>query len=106
MTLPTTVNVLGAEYAITYVSKPSEVDIHGRESMWGQCDYWTRTIRIFNRNRADADVWQTIIHELLHAIGYELKLRINKDENHDELDLLATGLRDVFVRNKWLRDFA
>lgn len=100
---PTNVNILGVEYSITYVDKPSEVDIYKRESLWGQLDYWTRSIRIFDDGkRPDADVFQAILHEVLHGVAEALKLELNKPERHDELDLIALALTDVFFRNEWI----
>lgn len=110
MQLPNKVNILGAEYKITYVDKPSDVDIHGRYSYWGQVDHWTRTIRIYKgKERTDEDVWQTIFHEMLHAIVSQLHLNCldcngedYSNNNHKELDILATTLVDVLFRNGWM----
>lgn len=44
MVKPQSVTVLGKKYTITYCDKPSEVDIFRRDSMWGQVDFWTRTM--------------------------------------------------------------
>jgi len=53
---PNKVNILGIEYSITYLDKPSDVDIYKRESLWGQIDYWTRTIRIYDNGRPEEDI--------------------------------------------------
>lgn len=101
---PDTVNILGITYGITYVDKPSEVDIFKRNSLWGQIDYWTRTIRIYDNGRADEDVWETVIHEVLHGIASELKLHaFDSNDNHDELGLVALALTDVLFRNDWIK---
>ena len=42
---PTNVNILGVDYTIEYTDRPSDVDMYKRESLWGQVDFWTRTIR-------------------------------------------------------------
>ena len=99
---PETVNILGKTYNIIYVDNPAEVDMYKRESLWGQIDFWTRTIRIYKNTRTTEDLWQSIIHECLHAITEELKLRLRLKENHEELDLLALALTDTFFRNGWL----
>ena len=101
---PTKVNILGIEYSIAYVDKPSEVDIFKRESYWGQIDYWTRTIRIYDSgsSRLNEDIFHSILHEVLHGIAEALKLELRKNERHDELDLLALALTDVFFRNGWI----
>ena len=98
---PQNVNIFGKQYSIVYYDKPSDVDIYGRKSLWGQVDYWTHTIRIYAPvGFSIGEIWDTIIHEVLHAIANELKLKINED--NDQIDLLALGLSDVLLRNGWL----
>lgn len=102
MSLPTSVKVIDLTYIIEYVDKPSDVDIHRRESMWGQCDYWTRTIRIYRNDRSEADVWQTIWHELMHAICEKLHIETKDGQlNNNEIaiDLLATAVNAVLQDN-------
>jgi hypothetical protein len=101
---PEKVNILGIEYKITYVDNPAEVDIFKRESLWGQIDPWTRTIRVYDNGRPTEDIWHTIFHEVLHGIAGELKLRsLTNEDNHDELDVLALALTDVLFRNGWIK---
>ena len=101
---PESVNIVGTTYSITYLDKPSEVDIHRRASLWGQVDFWTRSIRVFDDGkRAEADIWHTIIHEILHAIAADLHLKsLEDDDAHDDLDILSLALTDVFFRNGWM----
>ena len=105
---PTNVNILGVDYTIEYTDRPSDVDMYKRESLWGQVDFWTRTIRIYYNNRGIQEVWHTIIHEVLHAICDQLHLTCfkgncsNEKIAHNELDIIATTLLDVFVRNNWI----
>ena len=101
--LPSSVNVAGLVYKITYVDSPAEVDIFKRESMWGQCDYWTRTIRIYQNDTPIEDVWQSVIHEVLHALSSALNIKCLKDvDNHEELEVLSGGLMDTLIRNGWM----
>jgi len=100
---PESVTVLGKVYSITYCDNPSEVDIYKRKSLWGQIDYWTRTIRVYDNGRSLQDIWETIIHEILHGIGGELKLNINKEENHNELGILALAITDTLFRNDLIK---
>lgn len=100
---PVAVNIVGMRYTIQYVDTPSEVDLYKRMSCWGQIDYWTRTIRIYDNGRPIEDIWQTIMHEVLHGIGELLHIKmLNDNDNHDELDVLALALVDTFVRNGWV----
>jgi hypothetical protein len=105
---PESLNILGSVYSITYCEKPSEVDLFKRESLWGQVDYWTRTIRVYDNGRSIQDIWETIIHETLHAIGEALKLKNldhggNDEEKHKELDILALALTDTLFRNDLIK---
>lgn len=100
---PESVNILGIEYKITHVEKPSDVDIYKRDSLWGQIDFWTRTIRIYANGRPDEDVFQSLMHEVLHGVAESLKLDLRRNERHDELDILALALTDIFFRNGWLK---
>jgi hypothetical protein len=100
---PGSVNILGTVYHIQYVDKPSDVDIYKRESLWGQIDYWTCTIRVYDNGRPLTEVLETIMHEVLHGLAASLHLKAMSDcANHDELDLIALGISDVLVRNEWL----
>lgn len=105
MKYPEKIIILGIEYSVTYVDKPSEVDIYRRKSLWGQIDYWTRTIRIYDVGRSKEDVWETIIHEILHGLDEELKLNLFQgDDGHDALCVLSLALMDTFFRNGWMND--
>ena len=101
---PDTVVVLGKPYAITYVDKPSEVDIFKRQALWGQIDYWTRTIRIYGKP-PENDICDVLLHEILHGIVDELSLRDDLQAGKEEhlVGLLAMALADVLERNGWLR---
>ena len=109
MNKPESLNILGITYRIIYFDSPVEVDLLKRESLWGLVDYWDRTIRIYDNGRKPEDIWEVILHEVLHAIGNQLKLQIldcgdDKDEHkHDELDILAMALFDTLSRNNLLK---
>ena len=106
---PNHVNILGKTYSIEYKENASEVDIHKRESLFGQIDYWTRTIRIFDDGTTPKEeVWDSIIHECLHGIIEQTDLHKelkNKDLNEEHLvKLLTCGLVDMLFRNKWIKE--
>ena len=101
---PARANVLGIGYDIEYVDRPSDVDIYRRDSLWGQIDFWTRSIRIYDNGRSAEDLWHTLFHEVLHGIVAGLKIdRLKEDGADDDIDLLALGLVDVLIRNGWIR---
>ena len=98
---PEAVNILGRVYSIEYVDNPAEVDLYKRKSLWGQIDYWTRTIRVYDNGKPDGDVWETVLHEVVHGIVTDLNLDdVKLDE--DTVGLLALALTDTLVRNGWL----
>jgi hypothetical protein len=100
---PPSINILGKTYVVTYVANPADVDLHHRQSLWGQIDYWTRTIRIYDNKTPDADILQVLLHETLHGIVSELHMDDEKVGDEDTVDILALALADVLVRNDWLK---
>ncbi len=94
--------ILGKVYKITYHTNPAEVDIFKRQSLWGQVDYWTRTIRVYDNGRHISDIFETIIHEIIEAIKEELNIK-SLQNNHDDLELLSIGLADTLLRNGFVK---
>lgn len=99
---PKSVNILGTDYTVVYCESASDVDVFRRESLQGQVDFWTSSIRVCE-SRSLVAQWKTVIHEILHAIGEcaDIAMLKNKD-NHDQLDALANILVDTLIRNKFL----
>ncbi len=102
--LPDKLRILGFDYRVEECDRPSDVDFHGRASYWGCVDYWTHTIRIFTKERDSKHILQTVLHEVLHAVSCELKIKSlgqndpDKDQ-HDDLDILALALADFVTEN-------
>jgi len=97
MKFPKEIKILGIPYKVKYCNNPSNVDIHKRESLWGQIDFWTKTIRIYGDDCYES-MWQTIWHEIIHGIIYTLKIKFNDDRDEEEVvDLLATGINDIIL---------
>ena len=97
--LPEKIKIFDVTYTITYVDKPSEVDILERNLLFGQIDYWTRSIRIYKNDRTIEDIWQTIWHEVIHAICDRMKIDDLINEIEKVTDLLATGINLVINDN-------
>jgi len=100
-TMPREMIVLGIPYQIEYCDNPADVDREKQEARWGEVDYWTRTIRIYEGKRPLTDIWRTLFHELLHAIDQQLHLELFV-KREDQMDSLALGILDTLVRNGWL----
>lgn len=102
MKLPDTIKIFDVSYKVEYVDKPSEVDLYKRESLWGQCDPWTRTIRVYKNDRQYADVMQTLWHEIIHAIAIHLHIDDKVNDDDQVVDLLAVGINNVITDNGWI----
>jgi hypothetical protein len=100
---PESVEIFSKQYQIEYCERPSDVDKEGRESLWGQIDHWTHSIRIYAPDGfSNAEIWDSLIHEILHVLAEEFKLDLK--EHEEQVSLLALGLADVLIRNGWLRE--
>ncbi len=112
--LPKTIEVGGLVYKITYTDKPSDTDAEGRQTMWGQIDYWDRSIRIYIKNRTKEDIYHTLLHEIIHAISQQYQLGLEEkeitmtdNESNDKessfVDIFSLLLFDTLKRNDWLK---
>jgi len=104
--LPAQIKMLDIVYAVSYVDKPSDVDSQKRQSLFGQVDYWTRSIRVYANDRSESDIRQTLWHELIHALCEKLHIETKEDKLMDDeqaIDLLATGINTLLQDNPKLR---
>jgi len=102
MKKPKDVIILGIKYDILYFDNPAEVDRSKRTALWGQTDFWSRTIRIYDNGKPLEEIWQTILHEVIHGIASTLHIDDKVGDEDNLVDLLATGIIDTFIRNKWI----
>ena len=105
MNFPETVKVLDTEYKIVYCDSYLDVDPNHREEDEGCLDPLTSSIRVYSGQRCWDDIRQTIIHEILHAIGHKLYIDVlsHDDEKNDEqVDKIATALNKLLQDNIWL----
>ena len=66
----------------------------------GTVDYRRRLISIMcDKDSSDEDIWDRILHEVLHTIDYEYALRLKETQ----IRILGSALSDVFWRNKWIK---
>lgn len=99
--LPKEVKILHVTYKIKYVDNPSKVDLTERRSLWGQVDYWTRTIRIYSKGRPYEDIMQTLMHECVHAITSQQDIRDYKVNDEHFVDLFSMGMLSLLKENKF-----
>lgn len=97
--LPNKINILGIEYTIVYKESASEVDGQKRTALNGVIDYWERSIRIYDHGNRLDDIWQVLWHEIIHGIMTTLHIDVPENEEERFVDLLATGINDVLLRN-------
>lgn len=98
---PASLNVLGREYLIEYKDKAFEVDVDEENTLWGQVDHKSGTIRVLKRP-ADA-MFHTIFHEVLHAIEERLGLSFSDEPSERVHRELTTAVVDTLLRNGWIR---
>jgi len=106
MNLPDKIKIFDVTYTIDYFDNPADVDRNKRESLWGQVDFWTRTIRIYKNDRESGDIMQTVWHEVLHAVCNSLHIETEGGElENDEktIDLLAVSINTILLDNGWLK---
>ncbi len=99
--LPNKVRILHIEYKVIYVDNPCKVDLTERKALWGQIDYWTRTIRIYNKDRTYEDILQNIFHECVHAIVRQQRIYDLKPDDEHFVDLFSMGMLSLFKDNKF-----
>lgn len=103
---PKSVNIFSIPFSITYVACELDVDAEKRRELWGQIDYHTQSIRIYDNGGklSESDILSTILEEVMHGVSCKLKLDCFESEvGHKELTALCQGLADVFLRNGWIK---
>lgn len=102
--LPTSINIFSVIYDVSYHLMTTEVDSNKRKSLFGQVDYWDRTIRIYYKDRTIEDVFMTLLHEILHVIDGDLEIGLFEGEEEEKkINNLTLSLFDTLKRNNWLK---
>jgi len=98
---PETLNILGIPYKIRYVDKLTDVTKNDRTTgVIGEIDYVDKIISIYDNGRSINDIWETIIHEVIHGIAESLYIKpLIGEENETAVDLLGLALSDFLFRN-------
>lgn len=100
---PTKIKILDQIYSVNYVDRLS--DVSSETKAVGHIDTHKKIIDVFKpKNCNESDVWNTIIHESLHAIVETLRIEeiSNLEEKNLEtvIHLLATGINTLMIDNK------
>jgi hypothetical protein len=103
MKKPESLNVLGIPFKIKYCDKLTDVTKNDRTTnIVGEIDHTDKIISIYDNGRSMNDIWETILHEVIHGM-VEL-LHIKPLENDEiTVDLLALGITDFLFRNDLIK---
>lgn len=98
---PKSVNIMGNRYSIRYVKSQIDVDRSREKHLYGQINYMSSSIRIFDNGQiGEAEVMSTIFEEVLHGIQEDLRITIS----HNDLSRVSKALADLFIRNRWIKE--
>ncbi len=98
---PKSVNIFSNVFPIAYVDQQIKADIDGRKELYGQIDYLSQSIRIFDNGKiGEAEILHTILEEVTHAITDYVRI----DMKHEDLTRLTKCLADVLIRNGWIKE--
>jgi hypothetical protein len=102
MNLPTSFFVGYAPYTVEYVdADPAMLDEGG--GMSGVVNHHRRRIRVYTKNQHPAELVDTIIHEMLHALDPELPEEVVSSLSPRVTALLATNPDEVIQLVEALR---
>jgi len=99
--LPKMVTIFSKEFSITYVEEFSEVDRAKEESLYGQVDYRTNSIRIYKpKDYSLENTWHILLHEIVHIIKDNMNVDFQQDEEERIIDNFALGFMHLCFANK------
>jgi hypothetical protein len=97
MKIPTKICIKkGIEYEVVYVD-----EIESNPNLMGLCRDKKETRQrqiVLKRGMSKKDTWQTYIHELLHVIEFEFKIKIS----HKLIDQLEAPIFQILKLNGWV----
>lgn len=103
---PTKIKILDQTYDVTYYQNLAEVDKNKKDSLCGQIDFENHNIRVYKQeNYSKGDIWNTLIHEIFHALVDKMVIRCIKNlkevDEEDTIQQLTVGINTVFHDNKF-----
>lgn len=92
------INIVGYEYKIKYLKTCT---VNGVESN-GATLFDKMVIYVATDGRNEADIYQVLMHEILHIVQRHLRIPVPRDEEIEEqvVDGFAVGIAQVFLNNK------
>lgn len=96
MKLPKEVKISGVVYKVIPVKEPL---IDGNIRAYGHIDFETKEIMIDTSLGDEQGHFQTLLHEILHAIVYDRDIDLGEKEE-SIIDQFVKGLYQVFADNK------
>lgn len=81
------------KYKVVYIDDVRTED--GKESVWGLIDHDTMTVTLC-KNRRPEDVFDTLLHEIFHAVFTV----IGEGENHELINKVCTLLAQALITAK------
>lgn len=95
---PEQVNILGRTFKVRYVKTYNDVDIDRKDGLTGQCAFDRQTISILAGGRPVDAVFQTLMHEVLHAVLAICNANVPEDRH----EMVSHALADTLVRNGFI----
>ncbi len=99
--LPKSIKILDSIYTVKYVNSTKKVNPSGKEELDGLLNPSSQTITLYLNKHSMDQVWQTLWHELLHAVVGKMWIQeIEKSKNEERIiDLLALGVSSIIAEN-------
>lgn len=98
----TKIKVVDADYKLLYFDSMGQVSVQDNGSLRGQCVNSACEVRIYEVPGNERETWNTIWHELLHAIEDKMGIVEIQDHKRREsiISCLATGINAICWDNK------
>ena len=95
MDYPNQIWIKGKKYKLTPIDKK----IANKKNIDGQVDFETKEI-LFNKDIDHTNILTTILHELLHVITFDNKLKLSLRREEKYVDLYSSELVKILQNKK------
>ena len=95
---PSEIKMLSKVYEIQY--HPLACPEDQEDVLWGKINFTEHNIKIYNTDKSsDIEIWNTLMHELLHLIVEMLQINFKKDSEEKVVDNISTMMVHLFKEN-------